>query len=72
MIISNIIGGLGNQMFQYAAGRTLAHLNNTFIKLDTSSFSESKLRTFDLLSFNANIGFDIVRSSAETVDLLNQ
>ncbi|TMI97235.1 MAG: alpha-1,2-fucosyltransferase [Bacteroidetes bacterium] len=57
MIISNIIGGLGNQMFQYAAGRTLAHLNNTFIKLDVSSFSESKLRTFDLLSFNANIGF---------------
>jgi hypothetical protein len=57
MIISNIIGGLGNQMFQYAAGRTLAHLNQTFIKLDTSSFSESKLRTFDLLSFNANIGF---------------
>jgi len=57
MIISNIIGGLGNQMFQYAAGRTLAHLNKTFIKLDVSSFSESKLRSFDLLSFNANIGF---------------
>jgi hypothetical protein len=57
MIISNIIGGLGNQMFQYAAGRTLAHLNNTFVKLDVSSFSENKLRTFDLLSLNATVGF---------------
>ena len=57
MIISHINGGLGNQMFQYAAGRTLAHLNKTYIKLDTSSYSENKLRSFDLLSFNANIGF---------------
>ena len=44
-------------MFQYAAGRTLAHLNKTLIKLDVSSFSENKLRTFDLLAFNANPGF---------------
>ena len=57
MIISSIIGGLGNQMFQYAAGRTLAHLNNTFLKLDVSSFEENKLRSFDLLCFNANISF---------------
>ncbi|HMK17654.1 MAG TPA: alpha-1,2-fucosyltransferase [Chitinophagaceae bacterium] len=57
MIISHINGGLGNQMFQYAAGRTLAHLNKTFLKLDASSFEESKLRSFDLLCFNAQIGF---------------
>jgi len=57
MIISHIIGGLGNQMFQYAAGRTLAHLNKTFIKLDVSSFEENELRNFDLLCFNAKIGF---------------
>ena len=30
-IIANIIGGLGNQMFQYAAGRALAEKNNTGI-----------------------------------------
>ena len=57
MIISHINGGLGNQMFQYAAGRTLAHLNKTFLKLDASSFEENKLRSFDLLCFNAQIGF---------------
>src|SRR5688572_16606708 len=57
MIISKIIGGLGNQMFQYAAGKTLAHLNNTIIKLDASAFEDYKIRNFDLSNFNANIAF---------------
>jgi len=30
------MGGLGNQMFQYAAGRCLAHLHKTELKLDLS------------------------------------
>jgi hypothetical protein len=30
------MGGLGNQMFQYAAGRHLAHVHNTELKLDLS------------------------------------
>jgi len=48
MIISHIIGGLGNQMFQYAAGRALSlHLNQPF-KLDISDFKRYGLRTFDL------------------------
>ncbi len=33
------MGGLGNQMFQYAAGRRLAHLHQTTLKLDVSYFS---------------------------------
>ena len=57
MIITKIIGGLGNQMFQYAAGKTLAHLNNTFLKLDVSAFDDYKLRNFDLLNFQTNIEF---------------
>ncbi len=52
MIIAKIIGGLGNQMFQYAAGFCLAHLNNTQLKLDLSGFEEYGLRNFDLKSFN--------------------
>jgi hypothetical protein len=55
MIISHINGGLGNQMFQYAAGKTLAQLNNTFLKLDVSEFDKHKLRSFDLMSFETNI-----------------
>lgn len=55
MIISHINGGLGNQMFQYAAGKTLAQLNNTFLKLDVSEFDKNKLRSFDLLAFETQI-----------------
>jgi hypothetical protein len=38
MIIVNIMGGLGNQMFQYAAARHLAILNDTELKIDSSNF----------------------------------
>ena len=34
MIISTLIGGLGNQMFQYAAGRALALRRNVGLALD--------------------------------------
>ncbi len=57
MIISKINGGLGNQMFQYAAGKALAQVKNTFLKLDVSQFDREKLRSFDLLAFDTNIMF---------------
>jgi hypothetical protein len=57
MIISKIIGGLGNQLFQYAAGRTLAHLNQSEFRLDVSAFDEYKLRDFELLNFNIAANF---------------
>lgn len=52
MIIVRIIGGLGNQMFQYAAGRQLAALNNTDLKLDISDFRKYNLRDYGLSAFN--------------------
>lgn len=39
MIISHIIGGLGNQMFQYAAGRALSLQRGQPLALDISGFS---------------------------------
>lgn len=39
MIISQLIGGLGNQMFQYAAGRALSILSGVPLRLDTSGFT---------------------------------
>ena len=38
MIITHLLGGLGNQMFQYAAGLALAHHHRTVVKLDVSWF----------------------------------
>lgn len=36
MIITKLTGGLGNQMYQYAAGRRAVYKNNTELKLDIS------------------------------------
>ncbi|MDH4129049.1 MAG: alpha-1,2-fucosyltransferase [Spirochaetota bacterium] len=52
MIIVKLIGGLGNQMFQYAAARQLSHDNNTKLKLDITGFNDYKLRTYNLHHFN--------------------
>lgn len=38
MIIVKLWGGLGNQMFQYAAARRLAHVNSDQLKLDIGWF----------------------------------
>lgn len=38
MIIVRLLGGLGNQMFQYAAGLALAERHRTTLKLDVSWF----------------------------------
>lgn len=43
MIITQIIGGLGNQMFQYAAGRALSLRNGTELVLDISGFENYEL-----------------------------
>lgn len=40
MIIVKLIGGLGNQMFQYAAGRRVALANNTELKLDITVYEK--------------------------------
>ena len=52
MIISRIIGGLGNQLFQYAVARQLAIKHNTELKLDVSGFSTYKLHDYSLHNFN--------------------
>lgn len=53
MVIVRIISGFGNQMFQYAAGRRLAHVLGVELKLDISSYKKFyKLRTYNLRAFN--------------------
>lgn len=53
MIITRIYGGLGNQLFQYAAARALAAQHNTVVKLDPTAFADYRLRKFELDFFNA-------------------
>ncbi|MEW6709009.1 MAG: alpha-1,2-fucosyltransferase [Candidatus Riflebacteria bacterium] len=48
MIVVQLCGGLGNQMFQYATAKHLAKLNNSELKIDTASFAADKLRDYSL------------------------
>lgn len=50
MIIIRLIGGLGNQLFQYAAGRALSLHHNTALKIDISNYFFD-FRTYELNHF---------------------
>lgn len=58
MVIVKLMGGLGNQMFQYAMGRRLAEKHKTVLKLDTTFLLDRTFRknftfrNFDLQIFN--------------------
>ncbi|EJN00872.1 alpha-1,2-fucosyltransferase [Herbaspirillum sp. YR522] len=51
MIATRLIGGLGNQMFQYAAGRALALRVGSPLLLDVSGFANYELRRYELDGF---------------------
>lgn len=59
-IITELYGGLGNQMFQYAAGRALSHRLQVSLKLDLSKFKDYSLRSYKLNHFD--IQEDLARS----------
>lgn len=52
MIIVKLIGGLGNQMFQYALGRHLSQKNKVELKIDITGFESYKLHKYSLDAFN--------------------
>ena len=49
-----LVGGLGNQLFQYAVARAVAQRNNVPLKLDLSSLEGDPLRKYGLHHFNIN------------------
>jgi hypothetical protein len=51
MVTVKLIGGLGNQMFQYALGRKLSIKMSTDLNLDISGFQVYKLHKFSLSCF---------------------
>ncbi|NTU98575.1 alpha-1,2-fucosyltransferase [Candidatus Falkowbacteria bacterium] len=52
MIIVNIAGGLGNQLFNYAFGRSLSEYYGVPFKLDNSGYGYDALRRYSLSHFN--------------------
>jgi len=61
MIITEIKGGLGNQMFQYAAGRVLAEINKTNLLLDTKIYDNQIMHNGFELSRIFNIDSGIAK-----------
>src|SRR5687768_5902276 len=61
MVVTQLLEGLGNQLFQYATGRALAHAHGVRLKLDTSAFGTYRLRPYALKPFN--IDADVLTAS---------
>jgi hypothetical protein len=82
MIIVKLMGGLGNQMFQYALGRQLSTKYNTPLKLDLSFLLDRSprenftYRNYDLSIFNIKEDFttknDIARFKLSASDIFSQ
>src|SRR6187200_2911151 len=69
MICIRLDGGLGNQMFQYACGRALAHEHDTELIYDASSLSQKTDNTTKTVrNLNLNI-FNIKAREATENDL---
>lgn len=72
MIIAKLMGGLGNQMFQYAAGRCLAEKRKDRLLLETNSISSlsSHPREYGLGIFNIHAEFTNIHEIIKASDLL--
>jgi len=73
MIVTKLMGGLGNQMFQYAAGKALALRSNTDCKVDitflkSDSKGEYTQRKFELDMFESSISI----ATKEEIDSIVQ
>jgi len=72
MIIVQLLGGIGNQMFQYAMARRLAYKRNVELKLDISIYKsypqKCTIRTYDLACFNIQEKF-ATRMEIEKLDM---
>lgn len=67
VVVVKLIGGLGNQMFQYAAGLALAERLGVPLKLDVSGFLEYNLRKFEL----SNLSITAEIANQKDLDLFN-
>jgi hypothetical protein len=69
MIISKIQGGLGNQIFQWAHGKTLSIMYNSDLFLDTSYYNNqfgNTPRNYELIKF-PNLKYDVPNYSNKKI-----
>lgn len=66
MIIISLMGGLGNQMFQYAAAKHLAVMNDTQLRIDGTRFSRLTANREHTLQLG-HVGITAVQASVEEI-----
>jgi hypothetical protein len=59
MIKVKVIGGLGNQLFQYATARSLAEKSGKSVVLDVSAFQSYDVHPLRLDKFNCKASYDL-------------
>jgi hypothetical protein len=57
IVIIQLMGGLGNQLFQYAAARRLAYERDAILMLDISYYKTDKLREYKLNNYKVQQNF---------------
>ena len=67
-IVVNLIGGVGNQMFQYALGYVISKKTGFELLLDLSAYNDYKTRNFEL----SNFSFDYKVANVEDFSELNK
>ncbi len=68
MVVVRLLGGLGNQLFQYAMARRIADRHQVPLKLDVSSYNIYKLRSYRLHHFNIMEDFASEKEIKDLVD----
>ena len=71
-VIVKFIGGLGNQMFQYATGCALAKKHGVRLLLDISPFQEYKLHKYSLGHYNIIENFATMSDTAPFLNVKNR
>jgi hypothetical protein len=75
MIIVKLMGGMGNQLFQYALGRSLALYHNTEFKMDTSFLLDRTVKAANFVFRDYDLGLFNIKelfASGEEVNTLNK
>lgn len=68
MVIIKVAFGMGNQLFQYAAARCVAHKMNTELKIDKTYFESENLATHERYKLD---NFNIPENFATSEDIKN-